>query len=98
MTTTPWHLDGELAGRYATGVLGPVLAASVEQHLVACAHCRSLLADHVDTPRLDRVWNDVLERVEAPRRTLLERLLGVPAGTVKTRMMRARRALRKELA
>ena len=26
------------------------------------------------------------------------RLLGVPAGTVKTRMMRARRALRKELA
>jgi RNA polymerase sigma-70 factor (ECF subfamily) len=26
------------------------------------------------------------------------RLLGLPAGTVKTRMMRARRALRKELA
>jgi RNA polymerase sigma-70 factor (ECF subfamily) len=26
------------------------------------------------------------------------RLLGVPAGTVKTRMMRAKRALRKELA
>ena len=76
MTTTPWHLDGELAGRYAVGTVGPVLAASVEQHLVACVPCRSLLAPHVDTPRLDLVWAEVLEEVEAPRPTLLERLLG----------------------
>ena len=73
MTTTPWHLDEELAGRYADGALGSVLTASVEQHLTACAHCRALLAPHVDTPRLDTVWADVLERVEQPHRSLLER-------------------------
>jgi hypothetical protein len=76
MNTTPWHLDRELAGRYATGSLGSVLVASVEQHLVSCAECRSLLTPHVDVARLDAVWSDVLERVEQPRRTLLERLLG----------------------
>ncbi len=75
MTTTPWHLDEDLAGRYAEGTLGTVLTASVEQHLTACAECRSLLAPHVDAPRLDAVWADVLERVEQPRRSLVERLL-----------------------
>lgn len=73
MTTTPWHLDEELAGRYADGALGSVLTASVEQHLTACAACRALLTPHVDAPRLDTVWADVLERVEQPRRSLLER-------------------------
>jgi hypothetical protein len=75
MTTTPWHLDEDLAERYADGTLGAVLTASVEQHLTACAACRSLLTPHVDTPRLDAVWADVLERVEQPRRSLLERFL-----------------------
>ena len=75
MTTTPWHLDAALAERYADGTLGTVLTASVEQHLTACATCRALLTPHVDTPRLEAVWADVLERVEQPRRSLLERLL-----------------------
>lgn len=75
MSTTPWHLDPELAERYADGALGSVLIASVEQHLLACADCRALLAPHVDTPRLDAVWADVLERVEQPPQTLLERAL-----------------------
>jgi hypothetical protein len=75
MTTTPWHLDEDLAERYADGTLGTVLTASVEQHLTACAACRTLLTPHVDAPRLDAVWADVLERVEQPRRSLLERFL-----------------------
>jgi hypothetical protein len=75
MTTTPWHLDEDLAGRYADGALGTVLTASVEQHLTSCAECRALLTPHVDAPRLDAVWADVLERVEQPRRSLLERSL-----------------------
>lgn len=75
MTTTPWHLDEELAERYADGGLGAVLTASVEQHLTACAGCRSLLSPHVDAPRLETVWADVLERVEQPHRSLLERTL-----------------------
>ena len=75
MTTTPWHLDEALAERYADGTLGAVLTASVEQHLTACATCRSLLTPHVDAPRLDAVWADVLERVEQPHKSLLERFL-----------------------
>jgi hypothetical protein len=75
MSTTPWHLDPELAERYADGALGSVLVASVEQHLLACADCRALLVPHADAPRLDAVWADVLERVEQPQQTLLERVL-----------------------
>ncbi|HEX4976660.1 MAG TPA: zf-HC2 domain-containing protein [Nocardioides sp.] len=75
MTTTPWHLDDTLAERYADGTLGTVLTASVEQHLTACADCRALLTPHVDAPRLDAVWADVLERVEQPHRSWLERIL-----------------------
>lgn len=75
MTTIPWHLDEDLAEKYADGVLGAVLTASVEQHLTSCAACRARLTPHVHTPRLDAVWADVLERVEQPRRSLLERFL-----------------------
>lgn len=66
-----WHLDQELADRYAGGAVPPVLAASVEQHLVVCGDCRTLI--RVDGPRLDAVWTEIAERVEAPRVRLLER-------------------------
>jgi putative zinc finger protein len=75
MSTIPWHLDPEIAERYADGALGHVLTASVEQHLLACPECRALLTPHVDTARLDAVWSDVLERVEQPAKPLLERAL-----------------------
>lgn len=70
----PWHLDPGLAASYAAGGTDPVLSASVEAHLVACAECRALLP--VDRPRLDAVWTEVVAQVHAPRRSLLERLLG----------------------
>jgi Putative zinc-finger len=73
--TAPWHLDQDLAGRYADGALGSVLTASVEQHLMSCGNCRALLDPHVDRVRLDAVWEAVVERVERPRPTLVERLL-----------------------
>lgn len=75
MTTSAWHLDPDLAGRYAGGGLGSVLTASVEQHLMACAACRCLLSPHVDPGRLDDVWSDILERVEQPPTTFVERVL-----------------------
>jgi hypothetical protein len=74
MNTTAWHMDSDLADAYAAGRVGPVLAASVEQHLLRCEACRALLP--VDRPRLDAVWSEVVERVLEPRRSLLERLLG----------------------
>ena len=86
MSTTPWHLDSQLAERYSDGALGDVLTASVEQHLLGCPSCRGLLAPHVDAPRLDAVWAEVLDEVERPRPTLLERclhLLGVGDATAR---------------
>jgi hypothetical protein len=76
MTTSQWHLDTDLVGRYADGGLGSVLSASVEQHLVSCSACRAMLDPHVRPARLDTVWADVLERVEQPPRTVVERVLG----------------------
>jgi hypothetical protein len=73
--TSGWHLDADLATAYAAGRTTPVLAASVEQHVMACAQCRAALAPAVEAPRLDRVWGEVLEQVQAPPSGLLERLL-----------------------
>ncbi len=70
---TSWHLERELAERYSTGQVGPVLASSVEQHLVGCAACRGLI--RADESRLDAVWSEIIETVEAPRTGLVERAL-----------------------
>ena len=73
--TATWHLDQDLARRYAGGSLGTVLVASVEQHLMSCGDCRSLLDPLVDTARLGAVWDEVIERVARHRPTLVERVL-----------------------
>ena len=73
--TDEWHLDTALVDSYARGSTGPVLTASVEAHLMRCAGCRELTRPVADQARQDRVWAEVLERVEAPRRRLVERLL-----------------------
>jgi len=86
MTTTEWHLSADLAQGYASGEVSSVLAASVEQHLIRCTACRALLAPSVDRARLDRVWDEVIEHVETPRSTMLERALrglGVAEGTAR---------------
>ncbi len=93
MTTTNWHLDAEQAERYAAGRVGPAFAASVEQHLTACADCRALVPS--DAPRIDLSWAEVLERVEAPRVGPVEgvlRRLGVTPATA--RLIAATPALR----
>lgn len=73
--TNTWHLDEELAHRYAEGRVTGALAASVEQHLLRCGNCRALLRPTVPAERLTAVWAEVLERVEAPPVGRLERLL-----------------------
>jgi hypothetical protein len=73
--TGGWHLDEELARRYAENRVPGVLATSIEQHLVACPECRVLLRPAVPDERRAAVWAEVLERVEAPPVGRLERLL-----------------------
>lgn len=86
MSTGTWHLDDELTRRYAEGRAPAVLAASVEQHVLACGRCRGQLTGYVDAGRLEAGWAAVLDRVETPRPSLVERLLtraGVDPGTAR---------------
>lgn len=70
-----WHLDEDILHRYVTGVAPPALAASVEAHVVRCAACRQRMVPAVELPRLDRIWAEVVERVDAPVPAPVERLL-----------------------
>lgn len=72
MTAQTWHLDHELAERYTSGQAGRVVSASIEQHLIGCGQCRGLLVPYAEPQRSDRIWGEVLERVQAadpPART-----------------------------
>ena len=78
MSTPPtggWHVDPAVLDRYATGSLAGSAAASVETHLMACAGCRGALAPAVDPARLAAVWTEIVDRVDAPRPSPVERLL-----------------------
>lgn len=73
---TAWHLDDDLLEDYALGApLSPAVAASAEKHLEACAGCRVRLMPMVDADRLDAVWTEVVDVVDAPRLGPVERLL-----------------------
>lgn len=75
MSEKKWHLDEQLAERYASGQTGQTLSASIEQHLIVCATCRDMLTPLADVQRGAAVWTGVLERVQAPAPGLVERLL-----------------------
>jgi hypothetical protein len=74
--TGSWHLDDDLLDTYAEGrPLSAALTASVEAHLERCATCQARLVPTADVPRLDAVWAEVVDTIDAPRRSPLERLL-----------------------
>jgi hypothetical protein len=72
---TAWHLDADLPHRYASGEVDFVLAASVESHILRCAQCRQALAVALPADRLDRIWDAVASRIDAPRTRLVRQLL-----------------------
>jgi hypothetical protein len=72
---TEWHLDPEAIRRYARGAVPPDLAASAEAHLMKCAACRGVISSCVDVQRADAIWHEVVDRVDAPRRSGPERML-----------------------
>jgi hypothetical protein len=72
---TGWHLDPEAVRRYAQGAAPPDLAASAEAHLMKCAACRQVVSYYVDSRRVEAIWHEVADRVDAPRRSWPERML-----------------------
>ena len=92
---TAWHLDPEAIRRYSQGAAPPELAASAEAHLLRCAVCRGVLSSHVDATRADAIWHEVVDRVDAPRRSLPERMLArLGVGEATARLVAATPTLR----
>ena len=85
---TTWHVGDPLMQRWINHMETPQQAASVEQHLVTCAHCRDRVRHAVREdcglllPDLDAVWTRIRDSVELPRPSRFERILcrvGLPA-------------------
>jgi hypothetical protein len=72
---TGWHADETLLSDYTNGLTDYVLSGSIETHLMGCATCRSMLRHAVDSRRIDRLLAGTVDRIDAPRRGLIERAL-----------------------
>lgn len=70
-----WHADLEMLRGLVDGDLGPVIAASLETHLMRCAECRGQLNELAFTDVVEQTWTDIRAHVEAPRPGVVERLL-----------------------
>lgn len=84
MTTKSWHADPELLEAYVAGALDAIGGASVEQHLVRCAECRTAITPLVDQAARGRAWSAIRDAVQSPPQPLairLARRLGLPEPT-----------------
>lgn len=71
-----WHVPSDVLSSYAQGGIDPVQAFSVEAHLPSCPQCTALIAALTDGARLARAWDEIEERLDAPRRGPIEAGLG----------------------
>lgn len=77
-----WHIPEPMALAYVSGDVQGARAASIEAHVMTCAACRSLVGGEVAVDRLESIWSEVQEQVDAPRASWIERLLtgvGIPS-------------------
>lgn len=75
------HVQSGLLAAYARGDVDGAHAYSVEAHVVQCAECQAAIGRLVAPARLDRIWEDLEDRLDAPRPGPVEaalRRLGVP--------------------
>jgi hypothetical protein len=66
-----WHVATPQLAAFRDGSIGNMHAASVEAHLIACAHCRHALAADSDTSepeRQHRMWARITDEVDRPSR------------------------------
>ena len=73
--TTTWHADPGLLARYASGELDDARAYSLEAHLLSCDTCRSGVAAFADADRLEGMWAEVDDALDAPAPGVVERAL-----------------------
>lgn len=73
MTTLP--PDVELARRYVDGVTSPAETVRVEQAMDGSESWRALVGSHVAPDRLDENLAAIWAEVDAPRRSLVERMM-----------------------
>ena len=78
---TGWHVDDETLRRYVERIDSVAEGASLEQHVLTCAPCRTRVntaAFAVDLSVVDHaaVWDRTRDAVEIPRPSFFERLLG----------------------
>jgi hypothetical protein len=81
-----WHAEPGDIARYAAGAIDDTGAGSIEAHLVTCAHCRAQVAQVADTGRLDASWLAIVDTLDRPRPTVVERVargLGVRNDTAR---------------
>ncbi|MDN4163408.1 zf-HC2 domain-containing protein [Nocardioides abyssi] len=81
---TEWHAEDTSIAAYLAGDAPPVLAASLEAHLLACGTCRSRLAEldaRDGTAERDRAWALLADHVDRPSRSpwLLRSTVATPA-------------------
>ena len=75
--TQTWHADDETLEAWAAGTAAPVLAASVEAHLLRCEECRRRTATTTGgATRADgaRRWAALADEIDRPRPNPLARL------------------------
>jgi hypothetical protein len=74
--TQTWHADEETLRAWANGAAAPVLAASIETHLLRCEECRRRTGTLSRTTDGDGVrrWDALADRIDRPRSHPLLRL------------------------
>lgn len=75
MTTTDWHVPDDVLTAWARDParVDEVTAASTEAHLLGCAGCRAAVAAATPPSLLAASWAEVVDRVDAPGRSPVER-------------------------
>jgi hypothetical protein len=70
-----WHADRASLLLYARGEVDDAHASSLEAHVLVCEACRVDLGALVPAAPLERMWLEVMDSVDAPRRGSFERFL-----------------------
>lgn len=74
---TTWHASPDTLARFARHpeALDEITASSVEQHLIGCDECRSVVAGTADPVVLQHSWDEVVDIIDRPTHTFTERVL-----------------------